>query len=57
MYAIRSYYVADFCVDGKYRFYVGGRKLEPEKGIYAASDVIEVGEGDKIPLWLFGFLY
>ncbi len=49
--------VADFCVDGKHKFYVGGRKLEPEKGIYAASDVIEVGEGNKIPLWLFGFLY
>ncbi len=49
--------VADFCVNGKYKFNVGGRKLKPEKGIYAASDVIEVGEGNKIPLWLFGFLY
>lgn len=49
--------VADFCIDGKYRFYVGGRKLEPKDDIYAASDVIEVGEGNKIPLWLFGFLY
>ncbi len=49
--------VADFCVDGKYKFYVGGRKLLAKKDIYAASDVIEVGEGNKIPLWLFGFLY
>ena len=49
--------VADFCVDGKYRFNVGGRKLLPEGEVYAASDVIEVGEGNKIPLWLFGFLY
>ncbi|MCY1722833.1 AAA family ATPase [Prolixibacteraceae bacterium Z1-6] len=49
--------IADFCIDGKYRFNVGGRKLEPVKDIYAASDVIEVGEGNKIPLWLFGFLY
>lgn len=48
---------ADFCVDGNYRFNVGGRKLFPEGEIYAASDVIEVGEGNKIPLWLFGFLY
>jgi predicted AAA+ superfamily ATPase len=47
----------DFCVDGKCKFNVGGRKLEATKGIYAAADVIEVGEGDKIPLWLFGFLY
>lgn len=49
--------VADFCINDKYQFNVGGRKLEPEKNIYAASDVIEVGEGNKIPLWLFGFLY
>ncbi len=48
---------ADFKVNGKYHFNVGGRKLEPDPGIYAASDVIEVGEGNKIPLWLFGFLY
>ncbi len=48
---------ADFCVDGKYHFIVGGRKLEPTRDIYAASDVIEIGEGNKIPLWLFGFLY
>ena len=48
---------ADFCIDGKHRFNVGGRKLEAAKDIYAAADVIEVGEGNKIPLWLFGFLY
>ncbi len=48
---------ADFCIDGKYKFNVGGRKLTPNGDIYAASDVIEVGEGNKIPLWLFGFLY
>ncbi len=49
--------VADFCVDGKYQFNVGGRKLQAEEDIYAASDVIEIGQGKKIPLWLFGFLY
>ena len=48
---------ADFKVDDKYHFIVGGRKLEADPGIYAASDVIEIGEGNKIPLWLFGFLY
>lgn len=48
---------ADFCVNGKHHFVVGGRKLEPTSEIFAASDVIEVGEGNKIPLWLFGFLY
>ncbi|MCK3683267.1 AAA family ATPase [Maribellus sp. YY47] len=49
--------VADFCVDGKYPFNVGGRKLQAEGDVYAASDVIEIGQGKKIPLWLFGFLY
>jgi hypothetical protein len=55
--AVASSPKADFCIDGKYKFYVGGRKLVPAKDIYAASDVIEIGEGNKIPLWLFGFLY
>jgi hypothetical protein len=49
--------VADFCVNSKYHFVVGGRKLEPGDDLFAASDVIETGEGNKIPLWLFGFLY
>lgn len=54
---VKSSQVADFCVNGKYHFIVGGRKLEPGSDLYAASDVIETGEGNKIPLWLFGFLY
>jgi hypothetical protein len=48
---------ADFLVNNMYHFTVGGRKTEPVPGIYAAADVIEIGEGNKIPLWLFGFLY
>ena len=54
---VKSSPVADFFVNGKYHFVVGGRKLEPGSDFYAASDVIETGEGNKIPLWLFGFLY
>jgi hypothetical protein len=54
---VNSSDVADFIVNRKFHFIVGGRKLEPADGIYAASDVIEIGEGNKIPLWLFGFLY
>jgi predicted AAA+ superfamily ATPase len=54
---VKSSPVADFCVNNKYHFQVGGRKLEPGSNYYAASDVIETGEGNKIPLWLFGFLY
>lgn len=56
-YQLRTSPKADFCIDGKHHFIVGGRKLEPSTDIYAASDVIEIGEGNKIPLWLFGFLY
>lgn len=54
---LKSSVKADFCVNRKYHFIVGGRKLEPTSDVYAASDVIEIGEGKKIPLWLFGFLY
>jgi hypothetical protein len=54
---LKSSPVADFWVNEKYHFFVGGRKTEPTADIYAAADVIEVGEGKKIPLWLFGFLY
>ena len=48
---------ADFLVNNKLKFIVGGRKIESESDIFAASDMIEIGEGKKIPLWLFGFLY
>lgn len=52
----------DFCVDGRYLFEIGG----PGKGFgqikdipnsYVAQDGVETGVGNKIPLWLFGFLY
>ncbi len=56
-YMLKSSPKADFFVNDKYHFNVGGRKLEPDSDIYAASDVIEIGEQKKIPLWLFGFLY
>lgn len=47
----------DFKVNDRYQFNVGGKYLEASGRTYAASDRIEVGEGRKIPLWLFGFLY
>jgi hypothetical protein len=55
--SVKSSLLADFCINEKHHFVVGGRKLEPGSDFYAASDVIETGEGNKIPLWLFGFLY
>ncbi len=49
---------ADFFVDHQYHFSVGGKytvPVDPES--YAGADMIEIGEGNIIPLWLFGFLY
>ena len=54
--------VGDFVVDKKYTFEVGGRSKTTAqiKGInnaYIVADNTEVGFRNKIPLWLFGFLY
>lgn len=50
--------VADFRVDGKYDFSVGGKYTLPaDEKCFAAADMIEEGKGKVIPLWLFGFLY
>jgi uncharacterized protein len=54
---IKSSSAGDFLVNDQYTFQIGGRKAEPTNGQYCASDMIETGEGKKIPLWLFGFLY
>jgi predicted AAA+ superfamily ATPase len=52
----------DFTVNEKYIFEVGGKGKDFSQiaGIpnsYVAADNIENGFGNKIPLWLFGFLY
>ena len=52
----------DFTVDGKYIFEVGGNNKDFSKianipDSYLAVDNIEMGFGNKIPLWLFGLLY
>lgn len=53
---------ADFMVNNKYTFEIGGRNKNKSQisGIdnaFIALDNIEHGFGNKIPLWLFGFLY
>ncbi len=53
---------ADFVVDNKYIFEVGGKnktrkQIKGIKNAFIAADDIEFGYEDKIPLWLFGFLY
>jgi uncharacterized protein len=54
---INSSVNGDFLVNETWDFLVGGHKTEPGKGQFAAADMIETGSNNKIPLWLFGFLY
>jgi len=53
---------ADFLIDDKYTFEVGGKnktqkQIAGTQNSYLALDDIEYGHKNKIPLWLFGFLY
>jgi hypothetical protein len=52
----------DFFIDGKYTVEIGGKnkdftQLRGIESSFPALDDIEIGIGNKIPLWLFGFLY
>jgi len=52
----------DFLVDEKYTFEIGGKnktkyQIEGVQNSFIASDDLEYGFNQKIPLWLFGFLY
>jgi len=52
----------DFLIDKNYVFEVGGRNKKDRQikelpNAYIAADDIEYGFKNKIPLWLFGFLY
>jgi hypothetical protein len=52
----------DFVIDGKWLFETGGRskgfsQIKDKSDSFVVNDGIELGIGNKIPLWLFGFLY
>lgn len=52
----------DFLLDERYLFEVGGkgkgfRQIRNKEDSFVVADGIEIGMGNKIPLWLFGFLY
>jgi hypothetical protein len=52
----------DLMVDGRYLFEVGGagkgfQQIKDLPDSFVAADDIAFGFGNKIPLWLFGFLY
>ena len=52
----------DYIVNDKYIFEIGGKnkgysQIKDISNSFIVADDIEVGFGNKIPLWLFGFLY
>ncbi|MFV8324811.1 hypothetical protein [Flavobacterium sp. ZS1P14] len=58
-----SYHEAtDFLVNEKYAFEIGGKdksgkQIKNLENAFIAADDIEYGFKNKIPLWMFGFLY
>lgn len=53
---------ADFIIEKKYTFEVGGKNMTPFQiknidNSFIAKDNIEIGAGNHIPVWLFGFMY
>ena len=62
--AYSIYYVdrGDFLVDETYTFEIGGKnksfdQIKELENAFVVSDDIEIGFDNRIPLWLFGFLY
>ena len=58
------YYIdkGDFLVDEKYTFEIGGKnkgfeQIKDLENSFVVADEIEVGFRNRLPLWLFGFLY
>lgn len=52
----------DFVADGKYLFEVGSSRKTFDQianlpNSYLAIDDLETGNGNRIPLWVFGCLY
>lgn len=58
------YYIdkGDFLIDEQYTFEIGGKnkgfeQIKDVQNSYVVADGIETGFKNKLPLWLFGFLY
>ncbi len=52
----------DFLIDERYTVEIGGKnkgfhQIKEIEHSFVAADDIEIGYGNKIPFWLFGFLY
>ena len=53
---------ADFIVDDKYTFEIGGKgktkkQIANLENAFVAKDNIEIGFGNAVPVWLFGLMY
>lgn len=60
--SVTSFRKGDFKVGDRYLFEIGGKdkgfsQIADVSDSYVAADDITAGSGNKIPLWLFGFLY
>ena len=52
----------DLSVEGRFLFEIGGKgkgfsQIKDIPDSYVIADEIEIGYGNKIPLWMFGLLY
>lgn len=61
-YKVSSPSHGDFLIDSKYLFEIGGKnkdfsQIKDIRNSFLAIDNIELGLGNKIPLWVFGLLY
>ena len=61
-HTIKYHNKGDFIVDDKFIFEIGGKnksfkQIADMSNSFVVADNIEVGFGNKVPLWLFGFLY
>ncbi|MFA9214741.1 MAG: ATP-binding protein [Candidatus Methylacidiphilales bacterium] len=61
-HTVRFTPTGDFLIDNKFLFEVGGKnktfnQIKDLTNAYLAIDGVELGMGNKIPLWMFGFSY
>jgi len=61
-YDVKYSNIGDFKIDDKYIFEVGGKnksfkQIKDVENSFVVADDMEVGFGNKIPLWLFGLSY
>ena len=61
-YHLRAAPKGDFIVNEEYLFEIGGRsksqhQIQNHKNGFIVKDDIEIGYGNIVPLWMFGFLY